>query len=371
MLISQLQVRNLRNLADVNLTPSRRINLLHGENGSGKTSLLEAIHLLGLGRSFRTQQYRQVIQAGTEELLVFAQIDPQGSGEQRALGISRAREGELKVRYAGESLGSAELASLMPLLVINSDTFALLEGSPSIRRQFVDWGGFHSDPGFIRLWRGFHRVLKQRNSLLKCGKIDARVRALWDAELVAFAEPLSELRAAYVEALKPVFDEILGELLKGVSVELRFSRGWDAKRSLAEVLEESFERDLRQGFSSSGPQRADLRFRADGQDAAERLSRGQKKLVVSALKLAQGALFYRQSQRACVYLIDDLPSELDERHCRQFCRFLENSANQCFITCVDPGLLSQVWEPDTPLALFRVDQGTISQSAAPGEQDER
>ncbi|GGC10582.1 DNA replication and repair protein RecF [Marinobacterium zhoushanense] len=367
MLISQLQVRNVRNLSAVELQPASRINLLYGENGSGKTSLLEAIHLLGLGRSFRTQQYRQLIQSERDELLVFSQIDPFNRGESRPLGVSRAREGELRVRYAGESIGSAELASLMPLLVINSDTFALLEGSPSVRRQFIDWGGFHSDPGFIRLWRGFHRVLKQRNSLLKCGKIDSRVRALWDTELVAFAEPLTALRSAYVEALIPVFEEILSELLSGVQVQLRFSAGWDAKRSLAQVLEENFERDLRQGFSSSGPQRADLRFRVEGQDAAERLSRGQKKLVVSALKLAQGALFHRQSQRACVYLIDDLPSELDERHCRQFCRFLEKSANQCFITCVDPGLLSRVWKEDTALALFRVDQGTISQSAAPGE----
>lgn len=287
------------------------------------------------------------------------------------MGVSRAREGELRVRYAGESLGAAELASLVPLLVINSDTFALLEGAPAIRRQFVDWGGFHLDPAFIGHWRGFHRVLKQRNSLLKCGKIDSRIRALWDAELVRFAEPLTALRKAWVEALIPCFRGILAELLKGVEVELRFSQGWDAKRPLADLLEEGFPRDLRQGFTSSGPQRADLRFRVDGQDAAERLSRGQKKLVVSALKLAQGALFYQQKQRACIYLIDDLPSELDERHCRQFCRFLEDTANQCFITCVEPEPLSRFWRPDTALSLFRVEQGTLSQCAAPGEQDER
>lgn len=371
MLISALQIENLRNLQQVKLQPSARINLLYGANGSGKTSLLEAIHLLGLARSFRTNQFRHLIRAGAAQLLVFAQIDPNLSGQPRPLGLSRELDGELRVRYAGESIGAAELAVLMPVLVINSDTFALLEGSPATRRQFVDWGGFHAQPEFIRLWRGFNRVLKQRNSLLKCGKIDQRLRALWDQELVRFAEPLTALRQAYIDTLIPQFDAILAELLREVKVELRFQPGWDRKRALEEVLAEGFERDLRQGFTGSGPQRADLRFRVEGQDAAERLSRGQKKLVVSALKLAQGALFHQQSQRACVYLIDDLPSELDERHCRQFCHFLEASANQCFITCVDPSLLASVWQADTAVALFEVDQGTISQNSAPGEQDER
>lgn len=371
MLISELQIENLRNLARVQLYPSPRINLLYGANGSGKTSLLEAIHMLGLARSFRTNQFRHLIRAGHAQLLVFAQIDPEGIGQARPLGLTRELEGEMRVRYAGESIGAAELAALMPVLVINSDTFALLEGAPATRRQFIDWGCFHSQPEFIRLWRGFHRVLKQRNSLLKCGKIDNRIRVLWDQELVRFAEPLTALRQQYIDALIPEFNAILSDLLPEVSVELRFQPGWDRKRALGEILTEGFERDLRQGFTGSGPQRADLRFRVDGQDAAERLSRGQKKLVVSALKLAQGALFHRQSRRACVYLIDDLPSELDERHCRQFCRFLEASANQCFITCVDPTLLGSVWQADTALALFRVEQGNISQNSAPGEQDER
>jgi DNA replication and repair protein RecF len=371
MLIKELQISNLRNLSSAKLEPSPRVNLLYGENGSGKTSLLEAVHFLGLARSFRTQHFRQVIQSDKDALLVFAQIVAGDQSQVRPLGVSRARDGELKVRFAGESLGNAELAALMPVLVINSETFALLEGSPAVRRQFVDWGGFHSDPRFIRLWRGFHRALKQRNSLLKCGKIDARVREVWDAELIAFAEPLTALRESYISALVPVFQRILSELLQGVEVELRFQCGWDSKRALAEVLKENFERDVRQGFSGSGPQRADLKFRVAGQDAAERLSRGQKKLVVSALKLAQGVLFHEQTERACVYLIDDLPSELDERHCQKFCRFLETSINQCFITCVDPALMSRLWQPETELALFRVDGGTISQTAAPGEHDER
>jgi DNA replication and repair protein RecF len=90
--------------------------------------------------------------------------------------------------------------------------------------------------------------------------------------------------------------------------------------------------------------------------------------VVSAFRLAQGALFHRLNNRACIYLIDDLPAELDEHHCRQFCEFLEASANQCFITCVDPELLSRVWQPETDVALFRLESGTLTHRGAPGDQ---
>jgi DNA replication and repair protein RecF len=148
--------------------------------------------------------------------------------------------------------------------------------------------------------------------------------------------------------------------LGDVEVELKFSPGWDMKRGLDEVLAEGFQRDLKQGYTAAGPQRADLRVKADGFNAAERLSRGQKKLVVSALKLAQGALFHRLNGRPCIYLIDDLPSELDQRHCQMFCQFLEQSSNQCFITCVDPEALSGFWLDQTEVRYYRIEAGQLT-----------
>jgi len=360
MPIRKLHIQHIRNLADVRCEPSPRINILHGANGSGKTSLLEGIHFLGLTRSFRTSQLRHLVRSGDESCLAFAQVDALPGGPLQPLGVERRLDGEVRVRHAGQSIELSELAQLLPLQVIDSDTFLLLEGSPSIRRQFVDWGVFHSDRAFIQLWRGFRRVLKQRNSLLKCGKIDPRQRRIWDREFVAFAEQMTQLREQYIELLKPDFETTLGRLLDGVRVELRFSPGWDRKTPLDQLLEEGLARDLKQGFTGVGPQRADLRVRADGHNAAERLSRGQKKLVVSALKLAQGALFYRLNNRPCIYLIDDLPSELDERHCRLFCQFLEETSNQCFITCVDPAALDGIWQPDTEVSRFRVEAGELS-----------
>ncbi len=368
MPLKQLKIQHVRNLADVDLSPLSRINILYGENGSGKTSVLEAIHFLGLTRSFRNSQFKHLVTEGGDQALVFAQADPLGTGQVKPLGVQRHVDGQVRARYAGSSLGATDLAELLPIQVINSDTFDLLDGSPGVRRQFLDWGAFHADAGFIHQWRGFKRALKQRNSLLKCGKIDPRVRRVWDAEFVQYAEQMTALRQAYIEQLRPDFEAALSALLQGVEVRLLFSPGWDLGKGLELLLNESFERDLRQGFTSLGPQRADLRFKVGTLNATDRLSRGQKKLVVSAFRLAQGALFHRLSNRACIYLIDDLPSELDERHCRQFCEFLQASANQCFITCVDPAYLSKIWQPETDVALFSVESGTLTHRGAPGDQ---
>ncbi len=362
MSITNLKIQNLRNISAATLSPSSAINVIHGENGSGKTSVLEAINVLGLTRSFRTSKARHLVQTDQAATVVHAEIDPLQQGLKQSLGVQRPVEGDARIRYGGEDIGISTLAELVPLQVINSDTFMLLEGSPAIRRQFLDWGVFHADKAFIQLWRGFKRVLKQRNTLLKCGKIDNQLRQVWDREFISFSEQLTRLRKEYLSLLKPEFEQVVSQLLADMQIELGFSCGWDKKRELDEVLASSFERDLRQGFTGSGPQRADLRLKVDGHNAAERLSRGQKKLVVSALKLAQGALFQRMNSRPCIYLIDDLPSELDSVHGELFCQVLEQSSNQCFITCVDVNSLKQYWHPQTDIATFLVDAGNITSS---------
>lgn len=359
MSISKLQIQRVRNISSINIEPSPAINIICGENGSGKTSILESINILGLTRSFRTNKAHHVVQNDQLASVVFGSIDPMMQGLKQSLGVERPAEGEARIRFEGSDIGLSTLAELIPLQVINSDTFQLLEGSPAIRRQFLDWGVFHADKAFIQLWRGFRRVLKQRNTLLKCGKIDNQLRQVWDSEFIAFSDQLTRLRKEYLSLLKPEFDSVISQLLEGTKIELGFSYGWDKKRQLDEVLASNFERDLRQGFTGNGPQRADLRLKVDGHNAAERLSRGQKKLVVSALKLAQGVLFQRMNSRPCIYLIDDLPSELDQIHGELFCKVLEQSSNQCFITCVDDSALKTYWSPQTEIATFRIAEGSL------------
>ena len=360
MSLVRLNVRAIRNLQPLELAPSPRINLLYGANGSGKTSVLEAIHLLGLARSFRSTRLTPVIQHEQERALVFGEVRL-SDGRLSQLGIARERNGECRIRIDGQNARSAaQLAEVLPLQLINPDSFRLLDGAPKIRRQFLDWGVFHVEARFLGAWQRLQAALRQRNSWLRHGRIDPAAQAAWDRELSLASEAIDEYRRGYIQALKPVFERTLAQLVELPELTLSYYRGWDRERSLAEVLAASLVRDQQLGHTQAGPQRADLRLRIGGHNAADILSRGQQKLVVCALRIAQGHLVNQAKHGQCVYLVDDLPSELDEQHRHALCRLLEDLDCQVFITGVDGETLKDGWRTDTPVAMFHVEQGRIT-----------
>ncbi len=266
----------------------------------------------------------------------------------------------MEMRMAGERVSRiSQLVEALPLQLINPDAFRLLEGSPSHRREFLDWGVFHVKHDFLTIWKHVRRALKHRNALLRHGRMDERSLAVWEGEFAHWSEQLDTLRAAYFEAFLPIFDETLNELLPQASLSLRYTRGWDRQRDLNDILRMSRDSDRQMGFTQQGPQRADLKLRVGKRPAIEVLSRGQQKLIVSAMKLAQGRLLEQRTSRTCVYLIDDLPAELDAHHRQVFCRWLEQMRCQVFITSVDPETLQQSWQPDTSVSMFHVKHGKV------------
>lgn len=363
MPIQRLSVTGVRNLLPVTLTPSPRINILSGVNGSGKTSLLEAIHLLGLARSFRSTRLQPVIQHGLQSCTVFAE-KRLASGAVTSMGITRTCEADFQIRIDGQTARStAQLAETLPVQVINPDSFRLLEGAPKLRRQYLDWGVFHVEHEFIGIWQRLQKSLKQRNSLLRHGRITRSLLEPWEREIVDAGERMDAMRQAYITRLKPVFQQILADLVELDDLTLSYSRGWEKERSLSEVLEGQLQRDIQLGHTQSGPQRADLRLRVRGMNAAEMLSRGQQKLVVCAMKIAQGFLLREAGRREdCVYLVDDLPSELDWQHRAALCRLLESLDCQVFITCVAADQMHGLWQDSTPRSMFHVEHGQIVQT---------
>lgn len=373
MTIQRLEVSGLRNLRRVRLEDCGRINMISGANGSGKTSLLEAIYLLGMGRSFRSSKISPLIHHEMERAVVFADVLG-GDGHKHTLGLSRSRDGTQQTRIDRRPVTSlVELARELPLQTLDSDSFSLIDGGPKVRRQFMDWGVFHVKPTFMEGWRRAQRALKQRNSLLRHGRgrmpdpqkgEQREILSLeaWERELAQSAEQIDVLRREYMDILMPHLLKMLACFTHVPDFSLEYKRGWRAETSLEELLRASRPRDAEQGFTQMGPHRANLEMRVGGLPAAEVLSRGQQKLVVASLKLAQGACLAEVRGLQGVYLVDDLPAELDGEHRRTLCRLLDDLGAQVFITSVDADVVSGAfmgsdWTQRGDLKRFHVEQG--------------
>jgi DNA replication and repair protein RecF len=335
--------------------------VFYGHNGSGKTSILEAIHLLGMARSFRGASVKSLITHEQATCIVFGSVLSPPSALAISLGVERNRSGEANIKVGGSPVRAiAELAECLPLQVINADSFGLLTGPPGGRRQYLDWGVFHVEHRFFSQWQRFQRCIKQRNMALRHGKLTTQELAAWTRDLSESGAAISDFRKAYFSALTPRFLATMEQLapsLKGL--ELHFRQGWGSEISYAEALEQSLPSDLEQGYTHTGPQRADIKVTVGGHIAADTLSRGQQKLVVCGLKLAQGQLMSETSGRSCTYLIDDLPSELDENHSRLVCGLLASMGTQVFITCVKQEEIRSVWPGNIGLSMFHVEHGKV------------
>lgn len=355
-LIKRLDIFRVRNLAEIHFRPEADVNILYGQNGSGKTSLLEAIHLLGLGRSFRTSKLENAIESSAEDCVIFAELE-----EGVTVGLNKTRKSGHVLKLLGERQKSwIDTARRLPIQVINADSFSLLEGSPKVRRRFLDWGVFHVEHEFALAWRGASKCLMQRNLLLKQRRLDIGQLEAWDSEFSSLGERIDSFRHRYLDQFLPILNEVLPELIDLPALTIRYERGWDGKHSLREALAHNLERDIRYGATQNGPHRADLNIRINRDDAQEVLSRGQQKLLVSAMKIAQSVLLMRLNQVKGIYLIDDLPSELDLRNRQKICTLLDSLQCQIFITCVDAQELENCWSPSRRPGKFHVEHGKIT-----------
>lgn len=354
--IRRLDILRVRNLSEVQIRPADRVNIIYGNNGSGKTSLLESIYMLGLGRSFRSAKLEPVIDIKADDCVVFAELDAGVS-----IGLNKSRKQGHILKLLGERQKSwVETARHLPMQIINSDSFSLLEGSPKVRRRFLDWGVFHVEHEFALAWRKANKCLAQRNLLLKQRRLDKAQLEAWDAEFCILGAQIDSHRKHYIDQYLPILTDALPRLIDIPNLKISYERGWDENSGLADALSNSMERDVRYGATQIGPHRADISIKIGRNAAADVLSRGQQKLLVSAMKVAQSQLLYRLTEEKGIYLIDDLPSELDDDNRVLICRLLEELGCQIFITCVDAKEIEKCWSIDVSTGKFHVEHGKIT-----------
>jgi DNA replication and repair protein RecF len=357
-MLHKLQIQHFRNLGQSEVIPTDGINLLLGPNGSGKSSVLEAIHYLSVGRSFRTHLTNRVIMQGEKEFTLFAQLEQ--DQQMTSIGLQKDRHGDTQLKIGGKNADKlSQLASLLPLQLIHPEGYNLLTGGPQQRRAFVDWGVFHVEQAFFPLWGKVRRLLKQRNALLRQSANYAPL-AYWDQQLAESSEALSVFRQQYCLALLPLLQQICQELLPEYTFQATFYAGWQQESALSQLLQEGFERDRQLGHTAIGPHRADLRLRAEGVPVQDLLSRGQLKLLVCALRLAQGLYLRQHSAKTCLFLIDDFASELDAEKRYVLAKRLQQCKSQVFITAIDQQPLQEIMQ-EFDCRLFHVKQGNITE----------
>ncbi|MGH8493121.1 MAG: DNA replication/repair protein RecF [Moraxellaceae bacterium] len=359
MTLSRLEIAHLRNLQSVSLLPHPRLNLLTGANGSGKTSVLEALHLLGLGRSFRSGRARRLVNDEQSRSTVFASFVDQGMA-----GIERGANGETQLKLDGRSqITLAELAQRLPLALLDPESMDILDAGSKPRRAQLDWGVFHVEHRFYPVWQRYQRALKQRNSLLRSGSIGRLESAVWDRELADSAALLHTFRSEYLQRWQPLWEARIGDFLPDQELCLEYSAGWDVEEPLSELLSAAWDRDREKGYTQIGPHRADLRVKRGTAPADEVLSRGQKKLVVCALKLSQVALLH-STGRNCVLLVDDLASELDAEARGRLIDYLATSGAQVFITAIEPEAVRPALDrTGEGYKMFHVEHGNIREAS--------
>ena len=358
-MLTRLLVTNLRNIVQASLAFSPQLNLIVGKNGSGKTSLLEAIHYLATARSFRSHQITPLVTHGENESVVFGQIVGDSGREIRA-GVRRSLAGKREIRIDGEPISKAsELARLLPVLVLGPETVDLLLGSPQLRRKFLNWGVFHVKPFFSDEWDIANRCLKQRNKLLKGGHPKQELK-VWTDKLVQAAETIDGYRQAYFDKYVVELQQLVGELTEfGSKIHCEYSRGWDRTSSLASVFEQSLEGDIRRGFSQFGFHKADIKLKINGQPVTEVCSRGELKMLAWAMVLTQGKIQQQINNQSVLYLVDDLVSELDLDHRRLLCQNLLKMKAQVMATGINEKELEASWN-ECQAEVFHVKQGVLS-----------
>ncbi len=363
MSLKWLEARHFRNLTHISVDLDPGLNLLFGENGSGKTSLLESSYFLSTARSFRDTGLDPVIQRGAQDCLLRGKI--QVGRMEHHVGISRDRDGSREIKINSETTRKAsELARLLPTLILGPHSVDLLIGSPTLRRRFLNWGLFHVKPEragsglsnpsakgkstssteFPVNWEEANRCLRQRNLLLRRYAANSEAGNLkeletWSNRLATYANQIDLQRTRYVELYRPVFTEIVQRLLGIDEVTFDYYRGWHREADLMDIYLKEADLDQKRGFTQKGFQRADVRITISGQPAAKVCSRGELKALVWAMILAQGALASDtgtpEGARGTLYLVDDLASEFDEEHRRRVCNFLVETGQQVLITGVE------------------------------------
>jgi DNA replication and repair protein RecF len=356
MWVKSLNINNLRNIEATQIEPDPSLNCFTGDNGAGKTSILEALSVLSKGRSFRSGQISSLIGPESKFFQIVSTVETQ-AGESHQMGMERGTD-YWSARHNGEDITQlSQLTRLLPHVLLEPSSHTLVSGPPDGRRKYLDWGVFHVKHEFLLLWRRYNRVLKQRNAALR--QADAMVVESLDPQFINLGEQLHQAREYHAGLLNTILQQYLAVFSKTLQgIELSYRKGW-AGDSLAEATQMSYQRDTERGTTGPGPHKADLYLSLNGTPAKERLSRGEQKAMTAAMIMAQAQLICDSGEKP-ILMLDDLSSEFDEAHLGRVLGAGLDLGVQIWLTGTQ--LVPAVKACESCYTVFHVEHGRVSRA---------
>lgn len=354
MIISDFSITNIRSIKTASISAHPHLNLITGDNGSGKSSFLEALQCLSVGHSFRTRKVKELISHSEASFQVTGILtNPTDLRVYRA-GLEKTRDGSSTIRINFEEQTSlAELTRLVPMKALTPESHQLIQDGPEVRRQFLDWGVFHVEHDFLNTWRTFRRALIQRNQLLRDGAPDKEID-VWDDSFIETAEAIDRYRKNYVDLIVSYLQQRSTFFNSMFHVELKYRSGWTVEKELRGLLTQNRLHHRKMKTTTDGPHRADLLVSCNNMVARQVLSRGQQKTLVYLLHLCQLDILKEKKSSNAIVICDDLVSELDPTNLQYVMEQLNQLDSQVFITGVNLDMLTEL-----PHKGFHVKHGVV------------
>jgi len=355
--IERLAARRFRNLGALDLEPGAHFNVLHGDNGAGKSNLLEAIHYLGALQSFRGARTDDLIELGEQEARLKARVAGDAAPRTFEIGLGRGLPRKLAID-GKRPRSAAAWYGILQMVLFHPGDVGLAGGAPEPRRAFLDRILEQMEPTYQGTLESYTRALRSRNRLLKDEGADRRAIAAFDELLATAGAAVGQSRARLVYELAPrtvrAFTDVVGEELPlEVSYEPRVEPEVEVIRS---ALESSYAKDRARGFTTEGPHGDDLSLRVRDVAAKHHASQGQQRAIVLALKVAELDVLHHRTGKVPILLLDDVSSELDRARNRRLFAMLGHLGGQVFLTTTHPEFIL-LEENRTD---FRVEKGSVT-----------
>lgn len=341
MHINRLIIHNFRNILNVEYSFKHKVSIFYGNNGVGKTSILEAIHFVSSGKSFRKSKSKSLIASNQDHFTVFLSLYTDNNSH--SISVKKSNNGRWTSKI-NSSLNSKQstITSLLPVISLDPDIYRLIDHGPSFRRNYLDWIVFHVKHDYLLLWKKVNKCIKQLNYLYKKKKTDETI-ALWEESFVLFSNQLNSIREHFFKQIEPIIYKLNHFMQEEVvNFKLVFKRGWSEGVSLQEQLRDDRERNLKFGQLHSGPHKMEISINIKGVPAAEILSRGQKKILSLTFYMAHIELLKNNSIDPIICL-DDFDAEIDKHKLFKAADFFKKTQSQIFITSVDKNKINKVF----------------------------